>query len=87
MSTYNLSVLFLASMMPVGAAVGIAAGAAVLAAVGVGIYSDYASAAENMVKVSKRDIPISDNVEFYNDKGHYTLSLSENQIRRATKTN
>lgn len=26
-------------------------------------------------------------VEFYNDKGHYTLSLSENQIRRATKTN
>jgi hypothetical protein len=26
-------------------------------------------------------------VKFYNDKGHYTLSLSENQIRRVAKAN
>ncbi|MBQ8140969.1 MAG: hypothetical protein IJ038_04655 [Clostridia bacterium] len=43
-------------------------GAAVMAAVGAGIYPDYASAASEMVKISKHDVPIAENVEFYKEK-------------------
>ncbi|MBQ7384538.1 MAG: FGGY-family carbohydrate kinase [Clostridia bacterium] len=43
-------------------------GAAVMAAVGAGIYPDYRTAANKMVKVTRRDIPVAENVEFYREK-------------------
>ncbi len=43
-------------------------GAAVLAAVGAGIYKDFSEACSSMVKISKKDIPISENVDFYREK-------------------
>lgn len=43
-------------------------GAAIMAAVGVGIYPDYRTAAQNMVNIAKKDIPVRENVEFYREK-------------------
>lgn len=43
-------------------------GAAVIAAVGAGIYPSFAQAAKEMVKISKHDIPVRENVGFYIEK-------------------
>ena len=43
-------------------------GAAVMAAVGAGIYPTYRDAVAKMVKVTGRDLPVAENVEFYNEK-------------------
>lgn len=43
-------------------------GAAVMASVGAGIYPDYRTAAKKMVKITRRDLPVTENVEFYRKK-------------------
>lgn len=43
-------------------------GAAIIAAVGAGIYPSFAQAADAMVKISEHDIPVRENTEFYNEK-------------------
>ena len=39
-----------------------------MAAVGAGIYPTYRDAVAKMVKVTGRDLPVAENVEFYNEK-------------------